>query len=97
MINLFSPNPMQRPFHAFVTFIIDCLIDLLLCRCSLYKEHIEISQNSIRMLTITRKLVYITPIVRYLHLVPVNFKVDFRLLLLVFKILNSQDLGSLCW
>lgn len=43
-----------------------------------------------KLLTGTRKQVHITPILASLHWLPVQFRVQFKVLLLVFKALNGQ-------
>ena len=45
-----------------------------------------------RVLTNTRKLDHITPVVRSLYWLPVSQRIDFKILLLVYKTLNG--LGS---
>ena len=41
------------------------------------------------MLTKTRRRAHITPILKSLHWLPVSFRIDFKVLLLVFKSLNG--------
>ncbi len=47
------------------------------------------SCSSSRILTRTRKSEYITPVLRSLHWLPVTFRIDFKVLLLVYKSLNG--------
>ncbi len=42
-----------------------------------------------RILTRTRKSEHITPVLRSLHWLPVTFRIDFKVLLLVYKSLNG--------
>merc|ERR1712035_195653 len=53
-------------------------------------NNIQILQNSAaRVLTRTRGQEHITPVLKSLHWLPVRFRIDFKVLLLVFKCLNG--------
>ncbi len=47
------------------------------------------SSRTARILTRTRKSEHITPVLRSLHWLPVTFRIDFKVLLLVYKSLNG--------
>ncbi len=59
------------------------------CSC-LYHKQLQLIQNAAaRILTRTRKSEHITPVLRSLHWLPVTFRVDFKVLLLIYKSLNG--------
>lgn len=54
-------------------------------------HRLQLVQNSAsRLLTGTKKREHITPVLASLHWLPVRFRIDFKILLLVFKILNGM-------
>ncbi len=53
-------------------------------------RQLQLIQNAAaRILTRTRKYEHITPVLRSLHWFPVTFRIDFKVLLLVYKSLNG--------
>ena len=76
--------------HAFISSRLDY------CN-ALYKgigqqalSRLQLVQNSAaRLLTGTKKREHITPVLASLHWLPVNFRIDFKILLFVFKALNG--------
>ncbi len=53
-------------------------------------DSLQLIQNAAaRILTRTRKSEHITPVLRSLHWLPVTFRIDFKVLLLVYKSLNG--------
>ncbi len=82
--------------HAFITSRVDYYCTGLLA--GLPKKTIRqlhLIQNAAAMiLTRTRKSEHITPVLRSLHWLPVTFRIDFKVLLLVYKSLNG--LGPKC-
>ncbi len=55
----------------------------------LYRQLQLIQNAAARILTRTRKSEHITPVLRSLHWLPVTFRIDFKVLLLVYKPLNG--------
>ncbi len=55
-----------------------------------------IQNSAARLLTHTKKRDHITPILASLHCLPVSFRIDFKILLLVFKALKSQAPVYIC-
>jgi len=53
-------------------------------------RHLQLIQNAAaRILSRTRKYEHITPVLRSLHWLPVTFRIDFKVLLLVYKSFNG--------
>ncbi len=53
-------------------------------------RHLQLIQNTAaRILTRTRKSEHITPVLRSLHWLTVTFRIDFKVLLLIYKSLNG--------
>lgn len=49
-----------------------------------------IIQNAVSVLTKTRRKAHISPVLKPLHWLAVSFRIDFKILLLVFKSLSGQ-------
>ncbi len=57
----------------------------------------QLIQNAAaRLFTRTKKSDHITPILAALHWLPVSFRIDFKILLLVFKALKGQASAYIC-
>ena len=60
-------------------------------------RRLQLVQNAAaRLLTGTKKRDHITPVLASLHWLPVNFRIDFKVLLFVFKSLNGLAPDYLC-
>lgn len=77
--------------HAFITLRLDYCNSLY---CSVSKSQItrlQLVQNAAaRFIQNSRKCDHITPILRALHWLPIQFRIDFKILLLVYKSLHNQ-------
>ena len=77
--------------HAYVTSRLDYCNGLL---CGLPKDSINrlqrILNTAARLVTLTRKYDSITPILRELHWLPVEFRIQYKIILQVFKALNNM-------
>ena len=81
----------EKLVHAFVSSRIDYCNALLTGLPKATTGRLQIIQNSAaRLLTRTKKREHITPVLAALHWLPVTSRVDFKVLLLIYKALNGQ-------
>jgi len=92
----------EKLVHAFVSSHLDYCNSLLAGLLISYLSPLQRIQNTAaRMITLTRKHDHISPILRSLHWLPVNSRIIFKILLLVYKTTHNlapqylQDLISL--
>ena len=76
--------------HAYVTGIIDYCNSLLYGLPNTQIKRLQsVLNTAARVVTMTRKFDHISPVLYELHWLPVKFRIQFKLILLVFKSLNG--------
>ncbi|KAF7696006.1 hypothetical protein HF521_006100, partial [Silurus meridionalis] len=83
--NMLSISDAEKLVHAFMT----SRIDYCGCPASLINKLQLVQNAAARVLTRSKKYDHITPILSFLHWLPVKFQIDFKLLLLTYKALNG--------
>jgi hypothetical protein len=80
----------EKHIHAFIFSLINYGNALSGVLPAKSLQRLQLIQNSAaRVLTRTKKSDHITPILAQLHWLPVNYRIDFKILMLVFKALNG--------
>lgn len=87
---LLSPADLQKIIHAFVSSRLDYCNSLYIGISQSSLSRLQLVQNAAaRLLTGTRRRDHITPVLASLHWLPVRQRIDFKVLLFVFKALNG--------
>lgn len=85
-----SPKDLERVIHAFITSRLDYCNSLYVGLDKRSLRRLQLVQNAAaRLLTSTKKRDHITPVLASLHWLPVCCRIDFKILMFVFKILNG--------
>lgn len=80
---------LEQAIHALVTSHLDYCNSLYTGINSTQLHRLQLVQNSAaRLLTCTKKHAHITPVLASLHWLPIRFRIDFKILLIVFKSLH---------
>lgn len=88
---------LQTVIHAFITSRLDYCNSLYFGLPKSSLDRLQLVQNAAaRLLTGTRKREHITPVLASLHWLPVKFRIDFKILLYVFKALHGCAPQYIC-
>ncbi len=88
-----SFNDLEVVIHAFISIRLDYCNSLYAGINQFSLSRLQLVQNAAaRFLTGTKKRESITPVLASLHLLPVKFRVDFKVLVFVFKALHGLAL-----
>ena len=88
--HILSQNDAEKLVHAFVTSRLDYCNSLLAGCPSKSLNSLQLVQNAAaRILTGTRRRDHITPSLASLHWLPVQYRIEFKILLLTYKALNG--------
>ncbi|XP_062391362.1 uncharacterized protein LOC134079180 [Sardina pilchardus] len=83
-------SALERVIHAFITSQLDYCNALYTGIDQSQLRRLQLVQNSAaRLLTCTKKREHITPVLASLHWLPIRYRIDFKLLLTVFKSLHG--------
>ncbi|XP_068571421.1 uncharacterized protein [Cebidichthys violaceus] len=87
---LMSQQDLEKLVHAFIFSRLDYCNGVFTGLCKKSTRKLQLIQNAAaRVLTKTKKVDHITPVLRSLHWLPVQQRIDFKILLLVYKALNG--------
>uniref|UniRef100_A0A3Q3N5J5 Reverse transcriptase domain-containing protein n=1 Tax=Mastacembelus armatus TaxID=205130 RepID=A0A3Q3N5J5_9TELE len=85
-----SKQDAEKLVHAFIFSRLDYCNGLFTGLSKKSIRQLQLIQNAAaRVLTNTKKLDHITPVLRSLHWLPISQRIDFKILLLVYKALNG--------
>ena len=86
-----SSTDLEKVVHAFISSRLDYCNALYSGISKGNIRRLQLIQNAAaRLLTGTKRSDHISPILATLHWLPLSFRIDFKILLLVFKALNGQ-------
>ena len=90
-------SALEQLVHCFISSLLDCNNALLLGTTDSNLSKLQKVQNAAaRIITGTRKREHITPVLKRLHWLPVRQRIEFKILLLVFKCIQGLAPAYLC-
>ena len=88
--HILSQKDAETLIHAFITSRLDYCNSLLSgCSASRLKTLQHIQNSAARILTRTKKWNHITPVLASLHWLPIRERIEFKVLLLTYKVVNN--------
>ena len=95
--SIVSHVELEMSVHAFISSRLDHCNALYTCLNKSSVVRLQLVQNAAaRLLTKSKKSCHITPILASLHWLPVQSRIQFKILVLTFKALHGQAPGYLC-
>jgi hypothetical protein len=92
-----SEDAAKQLIHAFVTSRLDYCNSLLYGIPDSSLQRIQRIQNiAARIITRSKKFDHITPVLKSLHWLPIHLRIQFKILLLCYRIQNEMAPGYLC-
>ena len=92
---LMSQQDLEKPLHAFIFSRLDYCNSVLISLPKKKKKSIKqlqfVQNAATRVLTNTKRVDHITPVLTSLHWLPVCHRIHFKILLLVYKSLNGPN------
>ena len=85
-----SQKDHEKLIHAFISSRVDYCNGLLTGLPKKTIKQLQLIQNAAAtLLSRTKRTEHITPVLKSLHWLPVSYRIDFKVLLLVYKSLNG--------
>jgi len=89
--NYLDKKSLETLIHAYITSKLDFMNSLLYGVPDVHIRKLQLVQNAAaRLLTGSSRYNHITPILEELHWLPIHFRIEYKLVLLVFKALHGK-------